>query len=222
MGAPDPKASANNALTAATRRPALVVSAALGADPGETGHDDAALLARIRDGDGPAFEAMFVAHYQTLYTFAYRLLGDQASAEDVVQDVFRRVWERRAAWAPHAGTQAYLIGATRNAALNVLRQDATAARTEARAVREDLRPGASAEAVPVTEALEAAELAADIAQAARRLPPRCQQVFLSRWRDGLTIAETARALGLAPKTVEMHMTKALGLIRQRLKRRRDL
>ena len=180
--------------------------------------EERALLPRVRAGDDTAFEAVFVAHYPSLYAFAYRQLGTREAAEDVVHSVFRAIWERRSSWEPTAGIEAYLIGATKNAARNVLRHAGTVERVSEQFAGRGVSPGMSQRAVDADEALAAAELTAAILDAASLLAPRCREVFLHRWRDGLTVKETARAMGITIKTAEMHWTRALVQIRERLKR----
>lgn len=179
---------------------------------------DSDLVARIRGGDEDAFQRVFLDHYDAMCRCAHRFVGSREAAEDVVQSVFRHIWERRAVWQPTVNVRAYLLGATRNAALNEVRRCATADRLEGRLAADGRAPGMSAPAVPIDQVVEAAELAAAIEAAAAELTPRCRDVFQRRWRNGLTVPETARLLGLAPKTVEMYWTKALIAIRERVRR----
>ena len=60
------------------------------------GDDEPALVARVRGGDARAYEALFRAYSDPLVRFAERYLKDEGVAEDLVEDVFFRIWERRA------------------------------------------------------------------------------------------------------------------------------
>jgi RNA polymerase sigma-70 factor (ECF subfamily) len=179
--------------------------------------DGQTLVARIRAGDAAAFETMFVAYYQTLYAFAYRYLGAREPAEDVVQDVFRNVWFRRSEWAPRADVGSYLVTATRNQCLNVIRHAAVARAHEGSVAVTTEVPGLGVAPVPPDEEIVTAELTLAIETAASELAPRCREVFLRRWREGQSIAETAKLMGISPKTVEMQMTRALVLVRERVR-----
>src|SRR5258708_10536045 len=80
-------------------------------------------VARVRRGDAKAFEAMFRAYYDTLIAYAWRISRSREIAEELVQDVFARIWERRAAWTATDSLAAYLHGAVRNEALQRIRRD---------------------------------------------------------------------------------------------------
>ena len=78
---------------------------------------DRELLARLRDGDESAFDAIFRAWYAPLVRMAEGMLRQRAVAEEVVQDVMLELWRRRETLAPDGSPQAYLFQATRNRAL---------------------------------------------------------------------------------------------------------
>ena len=75
-------------------------------------HLDRELLAGLRAGQSPAFDAIFRAYYSHLVSFAQSLLHDRGSAEDVAQDVMLELWRRRDALAIHESLRAYLLRAT--------------------------------------------------------------------------------------------------------------
>ena len=81
-------------------------------------------VARIRAGDGAAFEAMFRQYYEPLLRFALTYLPVRESAEDLVQDVFYRIWEHRERWAVRTTLAAYLYAAVRHRALDSLSEHA--------------------------------------------------------------------------------------------------
>jgi len=181
-----------------------------------TSREDAALVERIRAGDARAFEALFATHYQSLYGFAYRYLGSREPAEDAVQDVFRRIWIRHADWEPRVPIRSYLITATRNECLSAVRHDRIVQAAASLCADEALVPGMGSPARDADAEIAAAELSVVIEDAATELPPRCREVFLLRWRHGLSVAETAARVGTAAKSVEAHMTRALCFLRERL------
>jgi RNA polymerase sigma-70 factor (ECF subfamily) len=80
-------------------------------------------IARIRRGDSRAFEAMFRAYYNALVVYGTRIVRSTDIAEELVQEVFGRIWERRAKWEATGSLAAYLHGAVRNEALVRLRRD---------------------------------------------------------------------------------------------------
>ena len=181
------------------------------ADPAAAGlppdEEQRALFVRLARGDDSAFDAIFRIWYAPLVRLATYLLHDQAIAEEVVQDVMLEVWRRRESLSLDQEPRRYLMRATRNRALNHVRHQQVAARAAAKELPDE-GTEASAPATIVARELEAA-----ITQAVDALPPRCKTVFELSRRDGLTYAQIAEALDIAPKTVENQMGKALKLLR---------
>src|SRR5688572_27707672 len=80
------------------------------------------LVNRVRAGDERAFESVVIAHYAVMCSAAAAVLRSRDAVEDIVQEVLRRLWARRAHWDAHAPLRVYLIVATRNEAISVLRR----------------------------------------------------------------------------------------------------
>ncbi len=170
----------------------------------------------LRTGDEPAFEALFRAYAAPLCDFAYSYLESESLAQEIVQDLFARLWERRDTLERPRSVQAYLFGATRNRALNHLRGK----RIETAFLRRLLHVGqaraSGARPVPPEDDLHANALAQAVARAVETLPPRCRDVFILTRDQQLSYAEAAAVLGIAPKTVEIHVGRALTLLRAKL------
>lgn len=177
-----------------------------------TGDDDREIVAAVRQGSALAFRALFCANYEVLCRYAYRFVRSRAIAEELVSDVFLRIWTQRARWDVHGNVRAYLFSATRNLAIDHLRREQAERRSLDRTSRE-LRASGGTSSSDAEAQLAAAEVAAAMQRAVDELPPRPRQVFLLRWQRHLTNVEIASALGIAVKTVEMHMTRALEALR---------
>jgi RNA polymerase sigma-70 factor (ECF subfamily) len=185
-------------------------------DPGP----ERAWAERIRDGDEAAYEALFRAHYPPLCAFANGMLDAPDVAEEVVQDVFVKLWRDRAALAIRTSLRAYLYSAVRNGALNQVARR----RSEQRAYAESVRAAEERHArfaPPAVELLERAEAAEALGRAVERLPARCRQAVVLRWRHGLKHAEIAEALGISIKGVENHLARGLQALRRDLSARVD-
>jgi RNA polymerase sigma-70 factor, ECF subfamily len=175
-----------------------------------------ALADRVRGGDEAALATLYRRYYGGLCAFARGLVGHTTDAEEVVHEVFLRVWERRAEWRVIGTVRAYLFGATRNTALNLLRGQHVEWRWGAAFEREPHPVGMAARRRTGDELSAAREIDEAVAQAIERLPEQCRLVYTMRWHHDLSYAEIAQALGIAPKTVERHVHLALVTLRRRL------
>jgi RNA polymerase sigma-70 factor (ECF subfamily) len=171
--------------------------------------DEHELLARLRQSDQAAFDALFRAWYPALVRFAAGMLRDRAAAEEVAQEAMVELWRRREQLA-EGSARAYLFQTTRNRALNQLRH----ARVRERGAG---RLASSSRAEPSAQLrLEEAEIEQAIRAAVGTLPDRCREVFELSRVHGLRYAEIATTLGISVKTVEAQMGKALRLLRARM------
>lgn len=173
--------------------------------------DEARLIALLRSGDADAFERVYRAYVVALCRLADSYVRSRDAAEDIVQDLFTWLWANRHGFHPEHGLRAYLFGAVRNRALNALRDEATASRVTLVQSSSATSVSAAADAELMASDLETA-----IQAAVEGMPPRCRQVFVLLRTQALTYAEVAIILGISPKTVEVHMSRALAILRARL------
>jgi RNA polymerase sigma-70 factor (family 1) len=181
----------------------------------ETSSDDVgtdaaerAWVDRIRAGDVDAFEALYRLYWQRLYAFAFRYVHSKEDAEEVAQEVFFRIWRRRAHWAPAGAVRNYLYLAVRNAARD---------RLERAAVAHRWRVGQVDRAPEVQSDLEAEEFAAAVERALTELPPKRSAVCKLRLIDGLSYAQIADRLGICEKTVETQLARGLKALRDQIR-----
>jgi len=172
--------------------------------------DDRELLARLRRGDEPAFDALFREYYAPLVGLAESLLGTRAAAEEIVQDVMLEVWRRRETIQLEESWRAYLFRAARNRALNEIRHQRVRQKSEPYTRSEE-----SVDASALNE-LVGDELTAAVNAAVAALDEPVREVFTLSRSNGLKYAEIANVLGVSVKTVEARMTRALKELRERL------
>lgn len=154
----------------------------------------------------------FKNFYQPLCRYAYTFLQDREDAEEVVQNAFLGMWEKRSNLSIHTSAKSYLYAMVRNACLNVLKHEKI---KQKYAGEQMVVTQGGYEAV--TETVHSDELERRIYDAMNTLPEQCRLVFkLSRFEE-LKYAEIAEHLNISVKTVENHMGKALKLMREALK-----
>ncbi|WP_188746197.1 RNA polymerase sigma-70 factor [Parapedobacter defluvii] len=170
---------------------------------------DTELAILVSKGSAVAFRELYERYWDTLLQMAYQQIGDQYIAEEIVQDVFLGLWERRH---EHIIQQVrhYLAKAVKFAVFkHILREKRR---------KELLSSNFSPHSIQDDEAfLEARFLEEFIDRVVDSLPEKCRDVFQKSRYEGLAIPEIACQLGVAQKTVEGHLTKALKTIRLSLK-----
>jgi RNA polymerase sigma-70 factor (ECF subfamily) len=174
--------------------------------------NDPTLLAELRLGNETAFDTLFRAYYASLCRYASGVLdGSLDDAEDVVQQVFIKIWEQRQGLEIQWSLKAYLYKMTHNRCLNRLRD----ARTREKHHQENAIPMEQQQYDPNVSDSEQ-ELSARVQKALRALPTECRRIFeLSRF-EALKYREIADQLGISIKTVETQMGKALRILRVEL------
>ena len=179
-------------------------------DDVETDAEERAWAARIRAGDLAAFESLYRGYWERLYAFAFRYLRSKEDAEEIVQEVFLRIWRGRAHWVPAGAVRNYLYLAVRNAARDRLERAAVARRWGARL-------GERVTAAEIQSNLEAADLVAAVERALAELPVKRAEVCKLRLIDELSYAQIAQRLGICEKTVETQLARGLKFLRDRIR-----
>src|SRR5216110_1806332 len=179
-------------------------------DDVRTDADERAWAERIRAGDIAAFETLYRTYWQRLFAFAFRYVQLKEDAEEIVQEVFFRIWRGRAQWMPAGAVRNYLYLAVRNAARDRLERAAVARRWGGRV-------GQLVTATEIQSDLEAADLVAAVQRALDELPPRRSAVCRLRLIDELSYAQIADRLGIREKTVETQLARGLKFLRDRIR-----
>mgnify|MGYP006271234069 FL=1 len=158
------------------------------------------------------FRALFESMYEALCRYALTIVSSWDTAEDLVQDVFVRLWERHRDRLPLREPKGYLFRAVRNAALNHI----GAARNARRNADADVQTLPGTASFSPEDTLNAQITREAIHASIRALPDRQEEVFRLSRQHHLTYAEIAEVLGISVKTVETHMGRALAFLRNRL------
>lgn len=173
---------------------------------------DKRLAGAIRAGDEDAFEALFFKYYQPLWRFACGYVDSTAIAEDLVQDVYATIWEKREQLETVGNIRSYLYRAVKNQALDWRKHEAVIEKYEQQI---DLQLyDEPYETGPSHAAREGFTEAAQ--NAIENLPDHTRHIYKMSRSEGFTYPEIAHILDISVKTVESHISRALRMLRKRL------
>lgn len=163
-------------------------------------------------GDELAFSKLFHLYKHKLYSFTLCLVNDADVAEDVVQDVFLRLWKNRAQLASIQSFGGYLFQTAKNQAINSFRRMASETLMLAEFYRQ--HPDQDHDTENILDFQEAQTILAGIIS---KLPPQQKLIYHLSRDQGLKHNEIAEQLQLAPSTVKNHLIQALKTIREQLR-----
>jgi RNA polymerase sigma-70 factor (family 1) len=171
---------------------------------------DAELLGFVAGADKAAFQEIYDRYWREVFLHAYRKVKSKDIAEELIQNLFMSLWERRA-----SGIQdirSWLFGAVRFAVINYYKAQMVHARYEDYA-----RATAETPQYTTEQWTMLSDLATSIEKGIALLPPKTQEVFkLSRF-ENRSIKEISKDLGISEKAVEYHITQSLKWMRLYLK-----
>lgn len=169
------------------------------------------LFSEVKNNNRNAYEALFRQLYAPLVRFAKEIVKDTDAAEDLVQEVFVKIWEKRHQIQIETGIKPYLYMAVKNQCLNSLRVE-----QRNTFLSDDLGDDLRVSNNTTDQETNTIHLKQHITEAIEKLPPRCALIFkMSRFEEK-TYQEIADALELSVKTIENQMGKALQLLRVHL------
>jgi RNA polymerase sigma-70 factor (ECF subfamily) len=172
---------------------------------------DAVLFARLAADDGQALAALMECYWRPMVGFAMGCVHSQDAAEDLVQEAFVRIWERRRSLRPEASPRSYLYRVLRNLITDTHRRRRLVDQFAFFASQREPVEAPSAQAV-----LEADEVSAAAERAIAALPERRRECFILAHLHEMSYREVAEALGITPRTVANHITLALAELRAAL------
>lgn len=172
---------------------------------------DHQLLELIQQDDRVAFTELYNRYWDKLFTTAMHRLDDEHEAEEVVQEVFLSIWQRRKIIKLTHTMNTYLSVAVKYKIINHLdKQYRKKRHIDHLAITAPLQEDST------NRWLSEKELRKQLEHSINQLPQKCRIVFLLSREEQKTNAEIAAELNIAEKTVEAHMTKALNTLRQSL------
>jgi len=173
--------------------------------------DDKELFKRVSKGNIKAFETLFHTYYANLCRFASGIISDNDMAEEIVQDFFVKLWERKSQVEVETSIKNYFYRSVKNQCLNQIKHNITKA-GHLQKIQTDIR----AEIQP-DEYFLAQELAEKIEESIQSLPEKRKEIFRLSREEGLKYREIAKKLNLSLKTVEAQMGLAIKTLREKLR-----
>lgn len=173
---------------------------------------DKELIAGLHNSDESVFETIFRTYYERLCNYANSIVNDMAEAEEIVQNTFLIIWEKREGTEIHTSLKSYLYQSVHNHCLNRIKHFKIR-----RQYSQHYQNNTELNVESTSETVLGNELDKQITDAIESLPKQCKAIFkLSRF-ENLTYAEIATQMGLSVKTIDNHMVRALKILRVKLK-----
>ena len=172
--------------------------------------NDKALLHRFRQGDETAFIQIYDRYWYKLFLSSYRRIRDKSAAEELVQNLFLKLWEKRGSLIINQ-LENYLFSSIRNATIDYLNKQMVADKYV-----EHYKSYASLESNSTEEMVELNNLQEAIDRGLQTLSGKSEKVFRLHKMDHWPVEKIARHLHLSEKTVHYHLTRSVKFIRSYL------
>jgi RNA polymerase sigma-70 factor (ECF subfamily) len=174
--------------------------------------EETVLFERVKNGGIEAFEILFHRYYRHLCVFSSHILHDDDSAEEIVQDFFVRLWEKRNQILIETSVKNYFFRSVKNLCLNHIQHDKTKIRYSQH-IRTEGEKQTSDE-----DLFFEMDLSEKIEESINSLPEKRQEIFRLSREEGLKYREIADRLNISVKTVEAQMGLAIKTLREKLKK----
>lgn len=164
------------------------------------------LMDKVKAGDYDAYRLLFERYYNVLCNYAGRFLNDDFISEDVVQEVFVKIWEDRKRIVITQSVKSYLYTAVKNKSLNRLESESARQKYTSRFFEHESN-------LVDSDELEQEEFRNHLFFCIEKLPPRCKEVFAQSRFEKIRQEKISMNLNISLKTVKAQIGKALKLIR---------
>ncbi|WP_319500043.1 RNA polymerase sigma-70 factor [uncultured Draconibacterium sp.] len=169
------------------------------------------ILSALAQDDEASLEKLFNYYYPRLFNFSKSILKLEDGIDDILQEVFVKIWKNRKNINSAATFNSYIFIITRNLLLNELRR-----RLSFQNTKEEVKRLSLANEYSLSEQIDYQELKEKIDAFVEELPDRQKEVFLLSRSEGLSHKEIAEKLGIKPKTVEYHITLAVKCLKEKI------
>lgn len=178
-------------------------------------HIDYLAVQKLKQGDLKAFDELFNKYSQRLYNFSFKYMKEDEAAEDVIQDVFLYIWEKRDSLKPDESFNGYLF----TIAHNIIRKHFNKKRRD-NVFKDHLIYELLKQDNNLDQVIDYRFLLEKVESIIESLPDRRKEIFIKRKYYSLSLKEIAKELAISPGTVEKQLTVAQKQIRMELDKRR--
>lgn len=172
------------------------------------------LLHQLADGDENAFRILYDRYRDKLFFYVLRITGSRQIAEDVLQEVFAKIWVGREGMKDVQCFSAWLFRLAKNKTINGLRR-----LSRETSILAEIGFTTNRQVNNTSETLDFLDTRKALQEAMEQLPPRQKLVYRLRWEQGLKSREIARHLNISPLTVKKHIAEASRSIRSLLEKK---
>jgi len=166
----------------------------------------------MKKGDLKAFDIIFKKYSRRLYVFVFRYVKQEADAEEIVQEVFIKIWKSRDKINVYTSFESFLFTIAHNATVNLLKKRAI----EQKYVEHVKSIQYIEESYELTDEIHYKELKQKFQGVFNELSPRQKEIFQLSREDGLSNKEIAEKLGISVQTVKNHLVTTLSFLKSKL------
>lgn len=172
--------------------------------------DNTILIKNLINGDEKAYMFLLGKFHRKLNAYALTLVNDHSMAQDIVQNVFLKTWKNKKKLNPEFSIQSFLYKSVYNEFINNYQKNRAMMLLQQKYVE------SMQEVMEDTDESSMESMVEIVNREIQNLPPKCQKIFIMSKKEGLTNIEIAEYLKISIKTVETQITKAFGILREKL------
>ena len=170
---------------------------------------DFVFVEKLKNGDNNAYTLLMNDYYKNLCGYANLFTKDPSKSEDIVQNVFVKIWIYRKKIDPNIPIKKYLYKSVYNEFIDQYRKNKPVISLEEKYLK-------VIDTIIDYNSLDIEKLMMNVNREIDKLPEKCKQVFILNKKEGLTHNEIAEYLQISTKTVESHITRAFKILNQKL------
>lgn len=170
------------------------------------------LVKLLKKGDMSAFDVIYKKYSRRLYGFVFRYVKQESDTEEIVQEVFIKIWQSRDKINVYSSFESFLFTIAHNATINLLKKRAT----EQKYLEHVKSLQQIEETYEIADEIHYKELKQKFQGLLDELSPRQKEIFLMSREEGLSHKEIAEKLGISSNTVKNHLVATLSFLKKRL------